>query len=189
MLSRDSSRRELDVLKKISRKTVLPEGIVELLDDFVVISSQMVQYHCLVLEAMWQNAWYFCKGFQLEYRPLLTRHISCQLLQGLNSLKRMGIIHNGRAWHMSWQLTLDLHPLNFLIAFKPIKQPWINLSRNQSQRKIPRNITGIELWIPGRNDFMDLSPFVWLTEPHSIWKTSVLKSATLDMVISILDLG
>jgi len=49
MLSRDSSRRELDVLKKIKRETVYPEGIVELLDDFVVISSQMVQYRCLVL--------------------------------------------------------------------------------------------------------------------------------------------
>ena len=96
MLSRDSSRRELDVLKKISRKNVLHEGIVELLDDFVVISSQMVQYHCLVLEAMWQNAWYFCKGFQLEYRPLLTRHISCQVLGGLKSLQSLGIIHNGR---------------------------------------------------------------------------------------------
>ena len=90
MLSRDSSRRELDVLKKIKRETVYPEGIVELLDDFVVISSQMVQYRCLVLEAMWQNAWNFCKGFQLEYRPLLTRHISCQVLGGLKSLQRLG---------------------------------------------------------------------------------------------------
>ena len=85
MLSRDSTRHELDVLHRIKRETVHPEGIAELLDDFVLVSREMVSYRCLVSESMWQNG-NFCKGFPPEDQLVLTRHISCQVLRGLKSI-------------------------------------------------------------------------------------------------------
>jgi hypothetical protein len=183
MLSRDSTRHELDVLLRIKRDTVHPEGIAELLDDFVLVSREMVSYRCPVLEAMCQNG-SFCKGFPPEDRLVLTRHISWQLFQSLNSLKRLGIIHNGRARHISWQLTLDLYPLNFLIGFKPIIATVDQLIKKSVPVEDPEKHYRNFRIVDSREQFYGSQP-VCLADGapfNSIWKTSVLKFATLAMV-------
>jgi serine/threonine protein kinase len=95
ILAQDNDRHELDVLKRIKTATQsTPEHIINLLDYFEIGDEET--HLCLVLEVMWQDAFKFCSGFSADDRVLLAKQISGHVLQGLESLQRLGVIHNGK---------------------------------------------------------------------------------------------
>jgi serine/threonine protein kinase len=106
VLSRDAPRNELETFRWIADNTLSFHGtnsetqynecVIGLLDSLGLVSRDGIRYRCLVLEAMWQDALSFCQGFDPEHRLVLSRYISLQVLRGLESLQKLGIIHNGK---------------------------------------------------------------------------------------------
>lgn len=94
ILAKKSTRHELDVLKRVAEDDHAKDCIIELLDD-LKLSCEGFSYRCLVLETLWQQLTGFCQVFDPHELLLVTKHISCRILRGLESLNRLGIIHNG----------------------------------------------------------------------------------------------
>ena len=88
----------------------------------------------------------FCKGFESEDRIPLVRHISAHILSGLDSLQRMGIIHNGKM------------------------SPSTNLLRGQVQSRTQRLSTTKGKLIPEWSEFIFHNLYLSLTENRSFWK-------------------
>lgn len=113
IMAHDADRRELHILERISGGS---EHITQLLDHFELAGPNGTHL-CLVLEVMWQNVLGFLEGYSNEPALVpLVKKISKQVIQGLQYLQTMGIIHNGIT-HFS-NLILDVHPRNFLVSFR-----------------------------------------------------------------------
>ena len=101
ILEHGSSRRELDIMRRMSDKQGIKglpnEYVVELLDYFEHKGPNGTHL-CLVLEVLCQDVLDFLEGYSADSpsRLPLVKQISKQVLEGLEFLHACGVIHNGR---------------------------------------------------------------------------------------------
>ena len=88
--------RELKILQRICEKCPQPEHLIELLDHFE-LEGPNGRHLCLVIELMWSDLANFMGGQcnLPDIRIAVTREATKQVLKALETLGKLGVIHNG----------------------------------------------------------------------------------------------